>query len=483
MFYVAKAGTTPPPDGIAETVNVPAKVDYARSARPIALAPSLERRRLRAYLGLVVADVAALIGGFLLAGALYIGRLPDPQALRQAYLLLPIFLTIALYQGAYSIRTLLDWRFAASRMAAALLVSSALLAFVAFYLKTSATFSRVTFTLGLAFTAAAMTAIRVLAVSLVARKWGGHVRNRLLILDGGPDLQIDNNRSIDARELGITPDSDDPHILDRLGRALANQDEVVVTCPPERREKWAWALKASGVRGEIVSEVAHGLGALAVRRYDTADVTTLVVSAGPLGLRSRAAKRAFDIVVAGGAILLLAPLLATVAILIKLEDGGPILFVQQRTGRGNRFFRMLKFRSMQVLAGDFAGRRSTGRGDDRLTNIGRRIRRNSIDELPQLVNVLRGEMSIVGPRPHASGSLAGSKAFWEVDARYWHRHALKPGLTGLAQVRGLRGSTDEERDLSERLQADLEYLADWSLKGDLAIVLRTLMVLRHDRAY
>ena len=104
-------------------------------------------------------------------------------------------------------------------------------------------------------------------------------------------------------------------------------------------------------------------------------------------------------------------------------------------------------------------------------------------QLPQLVNVRRGEMSIVGPRPHATGSRAGTKMFWQVDARYWRRHALKPGLTGLAQVRGYRGATDEERDLSNRLQADLEYIANWSLATDIGILCRTLMVLRHDRAY
>lgn len=468
-------------------MNAPAKVEHgtakAAPTQAIAAAPSLERRRLRAYLTLVAVDVLLVLAGFLLAGLLYLGRLPDPQAMRQAYLLLPIFLTIAMYQGTYSIRTLLEWRYAGVRVLLALAISAALLAFVAFYLKTSATFSRVTLTLGLALSAGMMVAVRALAVAMVRRRWQGFVRNRLLVLDGGPELEIGANRIIDAAKLGLDPTADDPHALDRLGQALLNQDEVVVSCPPQRREHWAWALKASGVRGEIVSEMAHDLGALGVRRYDTAEVTTLVVSAGPLGLRSRAMKRAFDVTLALAGLLLLSPLLLLVAVLVWLEDRGPVLFVQQRTGRGNRFFPMLKFRSMKVQQTDADGCRSAGRDDDRLTRIGGFLRRTSIDELPQLVNVLRGEMSIVGPRPHAAGSLAGDKAFWQVDSRYWHRHALKPGLTGLAQVRGLRGATDEERDLSERLQADLEYLANWSLWGDLGIVLRTLLVLRHDRAF
>ena len=144
---------------------------------------------------------------------------------------------------------------------------------------------------------------------------------------------------------------------------------------------------------------------------------------------------------------------------------------------------MYKFRSMAVSSHDPEGRRSTGRDDQRITRIGRIIRRTSIDELPQLLNVLLGDMSIVGPRPHALGSQAGDKLFWEVDDRYWLRHALKPGLTGLAQVRGLRGTTEREADLANRLDADLEYLHGWSLWRDLRILLATARVLVHDRAY
>jgi lipopolysaccharide/colanic/teichoic acid biosynthesis glycosyltransferase len=165
------------------------------------------------------------------------------------------------------------------------------------------------------------------------------------------------------------------------------------------------------------------------------------------------------------------------------EDGGPALFRQRRMGRGNTFFNMLKFRSMRVEDSDARGAVSTARDDSRITRIGNFIRRTSIDELPQLFNVLAGDMSIVGPRPHAIGSQAGEKHFWEVDERYWLRHALKPGLTGLAQVRGLRGSTDHESDLQHRLHADLEYLNGWSIWRDISIMFATLRVLVHDQAY
>lgn len=132
---------------------------------------------------------------------------------------------------------------------------------------------------------------------------------------------------------------------------------------------------------------------------------------------------------------------------------------------------------------DSDGRRSTARDDDRITPLGRILRRTSLDELPQLFNVVEGDMSLVGPRPHALGSLAGDQLFWHVDRRYWLRHAIKPGITGLAQVRGFRGATDHRDDLMLRLQCDLEYASRWSLFIDAYILLRTFAVLVHKRAY
>ena len=200
-------------------------------------------------------------------------------------------------------------------------------------------------------------------------------------------------------------------MLDRLGKLLRNQDQVVISCLRERREAWAFLLKSAGVYGEIVSEPAHSLGAVGVHRYDDLDHTTLVVSTGPLGLRARILKRAFDVVIAWGALLALSPLLIAVAIAIKLEDGGPVLFVQRRLVRGNQFLDMFKFRSMRHDKLDHNGERSAARDDDRITRIGAFIRRTNIDELPQIINVLKGDMSIVGPRPHALGSRANNKFF------------------------------------------------------------------------
>jgi lipopolysaccharide/colanic/teichoic acid biosynthesis glycosyltransferase len=447
------------------------------------IAPSLERRRLRAYVLMLLADGALLNLSFALAAMLWEGRWWEPRAMLAAQAMLPVFFTIALYNGAYGIRALSDWVFAARQALIALVISAALLNFVAFYTKSNDDFSRAAVTLGLLFTALMLVALRRVVAVLIEQRWGGQVTNRMVIDDGGASFPFEGAEVIKAADYLLDPASHDPFMLDRLGKLLRNQDKVVVSCPRERREGWALLLKSAGVYGEIVSEPAHALGALGVHRYEGLDRTTLVVSTGPLGLRARILKRGFDIVVATAGLIALSPVLIAAAVLIKLEDRGPVLFVQRRLGRGNQFFDMFKFRSMREEKLDADGDRSTARGDDRITRIGAFIRRTSIDELPQLLNVLKGDMSIVGPRPHAIGSQANNKYFWEVDQMYWQRHCLKPGLTGLAQVRGHRGATEVEKDLTDRLQSDLEYIAGWSLRRDMGIVLRTAMVLRHDNAY
>lgn len=432
---------------------------------------------------MLVCDALVIQLAFGLAGFIYEGYWSLPRNMLAAQTLLPVFFTIALYNETYGGKALGNWIFAAKRALTALLLSAGLLNFVAFYTKSNADFSRVSVTLGFLLAGLLIVVSRRIIAMIIARFWEGRTSNCLVIGDGGPDFELEHSSQIKACDYDLDPTSHDPFMLDRLGKLLQNQDKVVVSTPRERREHWAFLLKSAGVYGEIVSEPSHTLGAMGVHRYDALNRTTLVVSAGPLGLRSRVTKRLFDIAVAGTALLLLSPVFLYAALRIKLEDGGPVLFVQRRLGRGNKFFDMLKFRSMRVEQNDENGSRSTARDDDRVTKVGGFIRRTSIDELPQLINVLRGDMSIVGPRPHAIGSQANNKYFWEVDAQYWQRHCLKPGLTGLAQVRGHRGATEQEKDLTDRLQSDLEYIAGWSLRRDIEIVFQTVFVLQHDNAF
>lgn len=447
------------------------------------IAPSLERRRLRTYILMLIADGLMLHAAFIFAAYIYEGVWWQNRTMLAAQTILPLYFTIALYNSTYSGRALRDWIFGARQAVIAIIISAAMVNFIAFYMKANAEFSRVAVTLGLVLFLTALVWSRWAMIKLIGMFWGGRTRNFLVIDDEGPKFSLDTADVISAKKFGIDPTGHDPFMLDRLGKLLRNQDKVVVSCDRSRRLEWAFLLKSSGVHGEIVSEPAHDLGALGVHRYVDPARTTLVVSTGPLGLRGRVGKRAFDMVVASAGLLALSPVLLIVAAAIKLEDGGPVFFIQRRLGRGNQFFDMYKFRSMRVDNLDADGARSTGRSDDRITRIGAFIRRTSIDELPQILNVLRGEMSIVGPRPHALGSRANNKYFWEVDQQYWQRHCLKPGLTGLAQVRGHRGATEQEKDLTDRLQSDLEYVSRWSLLTDFIIVLKTIAVLRHDNAY
>jgi len=445
------------------------------------LAPALEQRRLQFYIGLLLLDGAAIMGGLCVASWLYLGRFLYDDSLIHGQVLVPIYWTIALSLEVYTLRALRRVNFARARTVLSLISAESALLFVGFATKSTEDFSRVSAILGLVLAMALLVWVRGLVRPYVRARCGEAGINILLIDDGGASLRVPHAYHIDAREHHLAPDLSDPHMMDRLGLYMMNMDRVMVSCPADRRSAWALVFKSANVSGEIVEPEVNSLGVIGARRER--GYGALIVASGPLGLRARAIKRGLDVALAGGAVLALSPLLALVALLIKLEDGGPVFFVQKRTGRGNRFFPIFKFRSMRVEKLDATGNRSASKDDDRITKIGKFIRGTSIDELPQIFNVLRGEMSIVGPRPHAIGSLAGDKLFWEVDHRYWLRHSLKPGLTGLAQVRGLRGATDTETDLANRLQADLEYLDGWTIWRDIKIIFNTVSVLAHDRAF
>jgi exopolysaccharide biosynthesis polyprenyl glycosylphosphotransferase len=185
-------------------------------------------------------------------------------------------------------------------------------------------------------------------------------------------------------------------------------------------------------------------------------------------------KRLFDVAAASAALLFLAPLLIAIAIAIKLGSAGPVLFHQYRYGYRNRFFKIYKFRTMRTDACDVAGVRQTVQGDPRVTSIGRILRKTSLDEIPQLINVIRGDMSLVGPRPHVPGMLAAQLPYEDLVPYYFQRHSARPGITGLAQVSGCRGSTVEPSRAISRIDYDLDYIEKWSLWMDIRIILRTV---------
>jgi len=203
-----------------------------------------------------------------------------------------------------------------------------------------------------------------------------------------------------------------------------------------------------------------------------ADLPLVDLLPDPLDWRG-AVKRAMDVALVLALLPVIAPVLAAAALAIKLESPGPVLFRQWRFGLCSRPTQVLKFRTMHVGRGDATGEQRTLARDPRVTRVGRILRRTSIDELPQLLNVLRGDMSLVGPRPHATHMKVEGHYYFEAVEHYRLRHRVKPGITGWAQINGSRGEVDTLEKAQRRLALDLWYIRHWSLALDLWIVLRT----------
>ena len=426
-------------------------------------------------------DIAVIFAMFGVTGQLYFGDFLSDTTTANALAFSSIFVVIGQYSGLYNARSLTQVWQATSALVVTQAISALLLTAAIFFTKSAEDFSRFSFGLGMLLTFPPLALVRFTLTRWLKSHGRKDLESVLIIDDGGPRISLDGAERISAREMNINLDEPGPLTLDQIGSYLRNVDRAIVSCPVEHRHLWAPILRAAGVNGEVVS---HGLQELGVSRIRIEEsFISLEVSTGPLTLPQRLLKRAMDMLIAGLALLLLSPLFLLVALAIKVEDGGPVLFRQARVGRGNRFFRIVKFRTMKVESSDFDGNVSASRDDNRITRIGAILRRTSIDELPQLFNVLGGSMSLVGPRPHATGSLAGNKLFWEIDRSYWLRHALKPGMTGLAQVRGYRGATENEEDLLNRLYSDLEYVSKWSPLLDFQILARTALVLVHRNAF
>lgn len=196
------------------------------------------------------------------------------------------------------------------------------------------------------------------------------------------------------------------------------------------------------------------------------------------------AKLAFDKIIAALALVALLPVFAMVAAAIRWESKGPVFFKQKRYGFNNELIEVYKFRSMYTDMCDQNAAKLVTKDDPRVTKVGKFIRKTSIDELPQLINVLRGELSLVGPRPHAMSAKAGAKLYDEVVDDYFARHKVKPGITGWAQINGWRGETDTPIKIQKRVECDLYYIENWSVLLDLYILVKTpLALLKTDNAY
>jgi Undecaprenyl-phosphate glucose phosphotransferase len=376
-----------------------------------------------------------------------------------------------------------------------------------FFFKAGDLFSRVWLASWFFGGAALLVAYR-LALRQVVQHWTaqGRLRRRTVIVGGGKDAEdliarIDSGASNDITLLGLFDDRIDDRSPERvagfpkLGRvadliefARRTPVDLVLVSMPLSAEKRVldmltqlWVLpvdirlSAHMSKLKFTDKAYSYVGDLAV--FDMAD--------RPISDWNLVFKWLFDKVVALTALILLSPVMIATAIAIKLESKGSVFFMQNRHGFNNELIKIYKFRSMRTDMLDATASKLVTKGDPRVTKVGKFIRKSSIDELPQLFNVLKGELSIVGPRPHALQAKADNKLYYEAVEGYFARHRVKPGMTGWAQVNGWRGETDTIDKIMQRVNHDLYYIEHWSILFDLYIVAMTpvSLVSKNENAY
>ncbi len=298
---------------------------------------------------------------------------------------------------------------------------------------------------------------------------------------------FDDAAELPSPDVGVSEPQADTPVLGRLD-ALADMvrkgkvDVVIAAHQPSDKDRIGRIVELVG-SAPVDVLLSPGLGTLGLPVTPTADYASVPLLRAiypPLLGWHAFLKRAEDLAIAGLITLFVAPAMVSIAILIKLTSRGPVFFRQKRFGYKGETFEALKFRTMYTHLADPLGAQQTKRGDPRITPVGRWLRRSSLDELPQLLNVLRGDMSLVGPRPHPIGMTANGVPLNEATPSYRLRQRVRPGLTGWAQVNGNRGPLHTCAEVENRVTLDLEYIRDWSLAFDLKIIWLTVRLLIKD---
>jgi Undecaprenyl-phosphate glucose phosphotransferase len=382
----------------------------------------------------------------------------------------------------------------------------ALTALAGFFLKISGDFSR--FWAGAWFLAAlALLAVSRLVIARMLRSWArdGRMERRAVIVGGGQAAEklireIEKQPDNDIRICGIFDDRDNrrsPPIVagyPKLGTVseliefarITRIDMLIVSLPLSAETRVLSLLKKLWVLPVDIRLSAHSTRfQFRPRTYSyLGSVPMLDIFDRPIHDWDSVDKRAFDIVFALAGIIALSPVMLATAIAVKLDSKGPALFKQKRLGFNNEVIEVYKFRSMYVDQNDAAASRLVTKGDPRVTRVGRFIRKASLDELPQFFNVLKGDLSLVGPRPHAAAAKAQDRLYHEVVDGYFARHRVKPGVTGWAQINGWRGETDNDVKIQMRTEFDLAYIENWSLWFDLKILFLTpVRLMNTENAY
>ena len=375
-----------------------------------------------------------------------------------------------------------------------------------FFLKVGHEFSRVWFALWFATGAVALTAERF-AVGTVVRHWTrqGRLFRRAAIYGGGAitekligELEIDLDS--DVRIMGVFDDRGDERVdrivagYPRLGglselvefARRTRLDVVIIALPITAERRLSQVARLLSVLPAEVKIPARSTELRFTRNTysHVGNVAMIDMLEKPIADWGGVAKWLFDKVIGIIALLLLAPLMLAVAAAIKLDSSGPMLFRQKRHGFNNELIEIFKFRSMYVDRCDENAAKLVTKDDPRVTRVGRFIRKASLDELPQLLNVITGSLSLVGPRPHALQAKAAGRLYAAVVDGYFGRHKVKPGITGWAQINGWRGETDTPEKIQKRVEHDIYYIENWSLLLDVYILFKTpFALLRSENAY
>jgi Undecaprenyl-phosphate glucose phosphotransferase len=346
-----------------------------------------------------------------------------------------------------------------------------------------------------------------LALTAMVRRWArdGRLVRRVVIVGGGREGEslvraLESEADSDVRICGVFDDRGgerSPPVvagIPKLGNVedlvqftrLTRVDLVLVSLPLTAEERVLQMVRKLWVLPVDVRLAAH-MNRLRFRprAYSyIGNVPVLDIFDKPIADWNMVIKTLFDRIAGFLILLAVSPVMLATAIAVKLDSPGPMLFRQRRLGFNNEVIEILKFRSLYHEHSDPHARRVVTKGDSRVTRVGRFIRKTSLDELPQLFNVLRGELSLVGPRPHAIEAPTANRLWEEVVDSYFARHRVRPGLTGWAQINGWRGELDTAEKLQNRVECDLYYIENWSLGFDLYILLRTpFALIRSENAY
>ncbi len=366
---------------------------------------------------------------------------------------------------------------------------------LAFFVKMGAEFSRVWIAIWYVSVFSVLFAER-LGLSVLAKRWTkeGRLNRRAVIVGGGPEAEelikaLEASADTDIRIAGIFDDRG-PHRVSPVVAGypkLGNIDElvafargsridvIIVSLPQAAESRLLQLLQKLWVLPADIKLSAHNNRLrFRPRTYSyIGNVPFIDLADKPIANWDYVRKWVFDKTMALIAVISLAPVMALIAVAIKRDSKGPVLFRQKRQGFNNELIEVLKFRSMYVDRSDADAAKLVTKDDDRVTRVGRFLRKTSLDELPQFFNVLKGDLSLVGPRPHALKAKAEDKLYHDVVDGYFARHRVKPGVTGWAQVNGWRGETDTEEKIQRRVEHDLYYIENWSVTLDLYILLMT----------